>query len=163
MFQGKAEKAINFYLSLFPDAMILDLTRYSKNEPGVEGSVHKASFSIANQVVMCIDSPVKHEFDFTPAFSFFVECESEDEFGRLYSELAGTVLMPIGDYGFSRQFAWINDRFGVSWQLNLRGRADRPSQLSNTCVQETTVLPVAGVSREVVNADTGFSVRRINN
>jgi predicted 3-demethylubiquinone-9 3-methyltransferase (glyoxalase superfamily) len=120
MFQGKADEAMRFYVSLFPDAKILELIRYGINEPGVEGSIHKACFSIANQVVLCIDSPVKQEFDFTPALSFFVDCESEEEFLRLYTELAGTVLMPIGDYGLSRQFAWVNDRFGVSWQLNLR-------------------------------------------
>jgi predicted 3-demethylubiquinone-9 3-methyltransferase (glyoxalase superfamily) len=70
---------------------------------------------------MCIDSPVKHEFTFTPAMSLFVDCQSEDELKRLYSELAaaGSVLMPIENYGFSRRFAWVSDRFGVSWQLNL--------------------------------------------
>jgi predicted 3-demethylubiquinone-9 3-methyltransferase (glyoxalase superfamily) len=64
---------------------------------------------------------VKHAFTFTPAFSFFVDCESEEELKRLYAALSadGATLMPLGNYGFSRQFAWVNDRFGVSWQLNL--------------------------------------------
>jgi predicted 3-demethylubiquinone-9 3-methyltransferase (glyoxalase superfamily) len=53
--------------------------------------------------------------------SFFVDCESETEITRLCSALkeGGEELMPLGSYGFSRQFAWVNDRFGVSWQLNL--------------------------------------------
>ena len=81
----------------------------------------RATFSIAGQSVMCIDSPMKHAFTFTPAFSFFIECSSADELGRLLAALSegGGVLMPRGNYGFSREFAWVNDRFGVSWQLNL--------------------------------------------
>jgi predicted 3-demethylubiquinone-9 3-methyltransferase (glyoxalase superfamily) len=68
-----------------------------------------------------IDSPVKHNFSFTPAFSLFVECESEGEIGRVHSELsaAGSVFMPLGDHGFRRKFARVNDRYGVSRQWNL--------------------------------------------
>lgn len=121
MFEGNAEEAMNFYLSLFPNANILDIKRYGANQPGPEGSVMKASFSIGNQTVLCTDSFVKHGFTFTPAFSFFVDCASEEEIGRLSASLSegGAALMPLGDYGFSRKFAWVNDRFGVSWQLNL--------------------------------------------
>ena len=76
-----------------------------------------ASFSIAGQTVMCIDSPIRHDFTFTPAFSLFVECEAEADIDRFAAALAegGAVLMPLGDYGFSRRFTWLNDRFGVSW------------------------------------------------
>jgi predicted 3-demethylubiquinone-9 3-methyltransferase (glyoxalase superfamily) len=121
MFQGDAEAAMNFYVSLFPEAEIIEIVRYGPGEVGAEGSTTRAMFSIAGQTVMCIDSPVKHDFTFTPAFSLFVNCSSEDEIGRLASALSdgGTVLMPLSDYGFSRQFAWVNDRYGVSWQLNL--------------------------------------------
>ncbi len=81
----------------------------------------KATFSLAGQPVMCIDSPAKHNFTFTPALSLFVDCESEQELTRIYPELleGGSALMPLDNYGFSRKFAWVNDRFGVSWQLNL--------------------------------------------
>jgi predicted 3-demethylubiquinone-9 3-methyltransferase (glyoxalase superfamily) len=121
MFEGKAEEAMNFYVSLFPGAEVLHIFRYGPNGPGVEGSVIKASFRIGSQTVMCTDSFVKHDFSFTPAFSLFVECASEQEIRRLYSALVegGKALMPIGSYGFSRMFGWVNDRFGVSWQLNL--------------------------------------------
>jgi predicted 3-demethylubiquinone-9 3-methyltransferase (glyoxalase superfamily) len=70
---------------------------------------------------MCIDSPVKHGFTFTPASSLFVECENETEFDAVVGRLAesGGMLMPPANYGFSTKFAWLNDRFGVSWQINL--------------------------------------------
>ncbi|MCU1219623.1 MAG: 3-demethylubiquinone-9 3-methyltransferase [Candidatus Angelobacter sp.] len=121
MFEGKAEEAMNFYVSLFPNARVIDIERYGANSPGVEGSVKKSSFSIGGQTVLCTDSFVKHGFSFTPAFSFFVDCASEEELGHIHGALAagGSELTPLGEYGFSRKFAWVNDRYGVSWQLNL--------------------------------------------
>jgi len=121
MFEGKAEEAMNFYISLFPGAEVLDIVRYGPGQPGAEGSVMKASFSIRGLTILCIDSIVKHGFTFTPAISLFVECESEDEIDRVTSALLadGNALMPLGEYGFSRKFAWVSDRYGVSWQLNL--------------------------------------------
>ena len=121
MFEGKAEEAMNFYVSLFPGSAIVDIVRYGDGGPGAAGSVMKASFSIGGQSILCTDSFVKHGFTFTPAISFFVDCESEEEIRRLSSALSegGSELMPLGDYGFSRQFAWVGDRFGVTWQLNL--------------------------------------------
>jgi predicted 3-demethylubiquinone-9 3-methyltransferase (glyoxalase superfamily) len=121
MFEGQAEQAMNFYVSLFADGKIVDIVRYGPQGPGKDGSVMKASFSIAGQTIICIDSAMKHEFTFTPSFSLFVVCESEEQIRKLASALVlgGAELMPLGSYGFSRQFAWVNDRFGVSWQLNL--------------------------------------------
>ncbi|QFU18137.1 VOC family protein [Microvirga thermotolerans] len=121
MFEGAAAEAMDFYLSLFPDGKIVSATYYGPGEAGPEGTVKVASFSIAGQTVMCSDSFVKHAFGFTPSFSFFVDCTGEEQLDRLASALAegGKVLMPKGAYGFSRQFAWISDRFGVSWQINL--------------------------------------------
>ena len=120
MFEGKAEEAMRFYTSLIPGSEILEIARYGRGEPGPEGTVKRAVFRVGDQAVMCIDSFVKHGFTFTPATSLFVECSSEEEIGKLAQRLAegGSTLMPLGSYGFSRQFAWVNDRFGVSWQLN---------------------------------------------
>ena len=70
---------------------------------------------------MCSDSPVKHNFSFTPANSIFVECDTAEELDRAFGILSdgGQVLMPVDNYGFSQRFGWLNDQFGVSWQLNL--------------------------------------------
>ena len=120
MFEGAAEAAMDFYVSLFADGKIIEILRYGPGEQGAEGSVKKASFVVAGQTVKCFDSPIHHAFTFTPAFSLFVECESEDQIRKLAAAFldGGAALMPLGAYGFSKQFAWVNDRFGVSWQLN---------------------------------------------
>lgn len=108
MFQGQAEAAMTFYVSLFPDSAIVDMARYGPGEAAAESTVMRATFSVGGQRVMCIDSPVKHGFTFTPASSLFVEGGSEGEIRRLADALAegGMTLMPLGSYGFSRQYAW---------------------------------------------------------
>lgn len=122
MFQdGKAEEAMNYYTSLIEDSEITNIVRYGADESGDEGTVMQATFTLKGQEFMCIDSNVKHEFTFTPAFSIFVTCDSEEELDTLYQKLSedGQELMPLGDYGFSKKFGWINDHLGVSWQINL--------------------------------------------
>ncbi|OIJ68886.1 VOC family protein [Streptomyces mangrovisoli] len=121
MFEGNAEQAMTFYTSLFADSEILSVTRYGADGPGLEGSVQHATFTLGGAPLMCIDSPAQHEFGFTPAISLFVQCDDDAEIERLYAALGeqGTPLMPLGQYGFSLKFGWVNDRYGVSWQLNL--------------------------------------------
>ena len=77
--------------------------------------------SLGGQRVMVSDSYISHDFTFTPSLSLFVTCEDEAELERLTAELGqdGRTLMPLDNYGFSQRFAWVEDRFGVSWQLNL--------------------------------------------
>ncbi len=121
MFTGDAEKAMKLYVSLIPDSEILDI-KYDDSEGAQNGKVKLASFRIGGQVVKCIDSPPVHAFNFTPSFSFFVDCESETDLKRISDGLldgAGGTLMPPANYGFSTMFTWINDRYGVSWQLNV--------------------------------------------
>ena len=121
MFEGKAEEAMRFSLSLIPDSSVTNIARYGAGGPGKAGSVIRADFVLAGQPVICIDSPAPHAFTFTPSFSMFVDCADEAELKRLFASLSdgGKIMMPLDDYGFSRKFAWVSDRYGVSWQLNL--------------------------------------------
>ncbi|WP_409296603.1 VOC family protein [Peribacillus sp. SCS-26] len=122
MFQdGNAEEAMDFYTSIIEDSRISKIVRYGANEAGPEGTVMQATFTLKEQEFMCIDSHVKHQFSFTPSFSIFVTCNTENELDNLYEKLneGGQALMPLNNYGFSKKFGWVNDRFGVSWQLNL--------------------------------------------
>jgi predicted 3-demethylubiquinone-9 3-methyltransferase (glyoxalase superfamily) len=121
MFEGRAQEAMDFYTSVFDDGEILEAAYYGPKGPGPEGTVIKASFRVGGQVVFCSDSPVKHGFGFTPSISLFVTCKDEAEIRRLTTALdAGEkTFMPLDNYGFSTLFAWVGDRFGVTWQLNL--------------------------------------------
>ncbi|HLO04022.1 MAG TPA: VOC family protein [Symbiobacteriaceae bacterium] len=123
MFEGRAEEAMNYYISIFERSEILAIQRYGPNEAGPEGSVMHATFSLNGQTFMAIDSFVKHGFTFTPALSFWVTCETEEEIDRVFAQLAegGAVLMPLGAYPFSPRFGWVADKFGVTWQLTLSG------------------------------------------
>ncbi|HGA0699754.1 TPA: VOC family protein [Bacillus cereus] len=121
MFEGKAEEAMNFYTSLFDQSEIVSISRYDENGPGKEGTVIHATFTLNGQEFMCIDSYVNHNFIFTPAMSLYVTCETEEEIEMVFHKLAqdGAILMPLGSYPFSKKFGWLNDKYGVSWQLTL--------------------------------------------
>lgn len=122
MFQNSdAEEAMNLYTSIIEDSQITSIIRYGAGEAGPEGTVLQATFNLKGQEFMCIDSYAKHAFDFTPSFSVFINCDTEEELDQLYKKLSenGQELMALGDYGFSKKFGWVNDRFGVSWQINL--------------------------------------------
>jgi len=121
MFTGQAEEAMRFYVSTFPDAEVLSIDRNPPDEEAMEGTVSGAAFRIADLTLRCIDSPDVHAFGFTPSVSFFFDCESESILDGLFDRLSegGSVLMPPGEYPFARRFAWISDRFGVSWQLSV--------------------------------------------
>ena len=121
MFDGTAEQAMLLYVSLFNNAEIGQIERYGANGMEMEGLVVRADFTIGGQQFFAIDSREKHNFSFTPSFSIFVECDSEEELHNAFVKLSakGDILMPLNSYGFSTQFGWLNDRYGVSWQLNL--------------------------------------------
>jgi predicted 3-demethylubiquinone-9 3-methyltransferase (glyoxalase superfamily) len=121
MFEGRAEEAMDRYVAAIPGSHVLLLERHGANGPGAEGTVAHGEAVLAGQRVRFFDSPTPHAFTFTPALSLFVTVDTEDELDRIVDALAvgGSFLMPTGDYGFSRRFAWLNDEFGVSWQVNV--------------------------------------------
>lgn len=116
MFEGVAEEAMNFYVSLFAGSSITSVVKYGPGEPGREGSIKRADFALRGHQLICIDSPIKHAFTFTPSLSLFVECEDEAELDHACQQLSagGGGLMPPANYGFSAKFTSRNDRFGVS-------------------------------------------------
>ncbi len=121
MFDGRAEEAINFYTSLFADSFIAKVEHGCTDDN--PNAVAQAAFTLKGSVFMAIDSPVKHHFGFTPSMSLFVHCDSVEELDNAYHQLTegGEVLMPPDEYPFSKRYCWVNDRFGVSWQLSYVG------------------------------------------
>jgi predicted 3-demethylubiquinone-9 3-methyltransferase (glyoxalase superfamily) len=121
---GKAEEAIHFYVSLFKNSRIVNLVRYGAGEGEPEGTVKHAVFTLNGQEYMAMDSNQAHQFTFTPAISIFVTCETEEEIDTLFKELSngGSVFMELNKYPFSEKFGWVEDKFGISWQLNLVGK-----------------------------------------
>ena len=115
MFQGRCEEALTFYAATLPGCRIVSVDR----KP--DGTVAMARLSIGGLEILANDSPPVHDFDFTPSTSTFLTVESAEEVDRLIAALGedGKVLMPANDYGFSQRFGWAQDRFGVSWQINL--------------------------------------------
>ncbi|QQE75071.1 VOC family protein [Brevibacillus composti] len=115
MFAGQAEEAMNFYLSVFDQSEIKQIT-YQEN-----GSVLHATFALKGQSFMCIDNLTGHPHAYTPALSLFVQCDSEEEIDTVFDKLSqgGKMLMPLEPSPFSEKFGWVEDRYGVSWQVNL--------------------------------------------
>ncbi|HMQ06933.1 MAG TPA: VOC family protein [Saprospiraceae bacterium] len=118
--KNDAEDAMNFYITLFEESKIISIQRWGESGPGTEGRIMHATFQLNGMIFMCSDSPPVHNWDFTPAIANYVECDDEREIEHLYSKLSenGFIAMPLQNYGFSKKFGWVIDRFGVSWQLN---------------------------------------------
>ncbi|MGE7842991.1 VOC family protein [Lysinibacillus sp. NPDC093712] len=114
MFQGQAHDALEQYKQWFPELAVETLT-YVENTQ----QVAMAEVDLKGLKIKLNDSPIKHNFSFTPAISIFLACETKEEIESLVEQIldGGQALMPLDNYGFSKQFAWIQDRFGVSWQL----------------------------------------------
>lgn len=121
MFEGSASQAIELYSSVFPEFRVDRIERYGDAGPGKPGTVMRADITFGRHDLVVIDSPVHHAFTFTASMSLFVDFDSETALQAAFTVLSqgGQVFMPIANYGFSRQFGWCGDRFGVSWQLNL--------------------------------------------
>ncbi|MFC0580894.1 VOC family protein [Micrococcoides hystricis] len=121
MFQhGHCAAATELYLRVFDDATLDFQIMHPAPQQNL---VMRSQVSIHGQAIALNDSPIEHAFDFTPSQSFFIDCDDASEVDRIAEELGagGATLMPADAYGFSERFAWVNDRYGVSWQLNYQG------------------------------------------
>lgn len=120
---GKAEEAIKFYISLFKNSEVKNIDYWNGDEPGgKKGLVKQATFTIDGIEYMASENTMDHAFSFTPSISIFVNCEDENELNSLFEKLSngGKIMMPVNNYGFSKKFGWTSDKYGVSWQLNLK-------------------------------------------
>ena len=116
---GRAEEAVDLYVSAFENSRVVSVDRFRLDE-GQQGIRH-ARVELAGREVALMDSPGPHRFSFTPAISLVVEFDGEAELDAAWARLAdgATVLMPLQAYDFSPRFGWLQDRFGVTWQMNL--------------------------------------------
>ena len=106
-FESQAEEAMNFYTSLFRDSKPGEIRRYGKGGPGPEGSVMTVSFQLLGMEFIGLNGgPV---FKFSPATSFFVLCETQEEIDDYWNQLSNG--------GKPNQCGWIDDKFGVTWQI----------------------------------------------
>jgi predicted 3-demethylubiquinone-9 3-methyltransferase (glyoxalase superfamily) len=114
---GRAEAAMNLYVSLFPDSEVTNVRR------APDDTILHAHARIAGRDVTFQDSAHPgHAFTFTPAISLTVELADTPTLDAAFAELladGGTALMPLDTYDFAERFGWVQDRFGVSWQLIL--------------------------------------------
>ena len=126
---GKAEEAINFYTTIFPNSKIKSITKYAVGEPGGTPELIKYGVFELNGVdYMVSESNYNHAWSFSPGVSMFIASQSETELQTLFDALAtngGQIMVPLanyngeGDYGFGEKFGWCEDKYGVSWQFNL--------------------------------------------
>ena len=116
--EGKAKQALALYKSVFPSFSLISIQNHA--EPHDE-LIMVATFSIEGQEVMISDSPISHEWSITPGISFFVELNSTVDLENYSKSLSknGKIMMPAGNYGFSKMFTWVEDEFGVNWQFNV--------------------------------------------
>ncbi len=106
-FDGKAEEAMNFYVSIFKNSKTGRITRYGEGGPGPKGTVMSATFQLDGQEFMALNGgPL---FTFSPAISFFVNCKTQEEVDELWEKLS--------EGGEKHQCGWLKDKYGVSWQI----------------------------------------------
>jgi predicted 3-demethylubiquinone-9 3-methyltransferase (glyoxalase superfamily) len=106
-FDNQAEEAMNFYTSIFKNSKVGRISRYGDAGPGPEGAVMSATFQLEGQEFMALNGgPL---FQFTPAVSFFVNCETQEEVDHFWEKVSAG--------GKQEQCGWLKDKFGLSWQI----------------------------------------------
>ncbi len=106
-FDGKAEEAMNFYVSIFKNSRVVRVTRYGESGPGPKGTVMSATFQLEGQDFFALNGGP--QFQFTPAISLFVSCETQQEVDELWEKLSKG--------GEKERCGWLKDRYGLSWQV----------------------------------------------
>ncbi len=116
MFEGCAAEAAQTYAKVFEGGSVTER---------LEGDASIWVVKVGGLTLRAFDSPIGHDFGFTPAISLFATCDTEDEVRQAFAELSegGDILMPLDRYPFSACYGWLSDRFGVSWQIGVSGAA----------------------------------------
>jgi predicted 3-demethylubiquinone-9 3-methyltransferase (glyoxalase superfamily) len=120
-FDKEAKEAAEFYTSFLPDSKVTNITRLY-DTPSDDCDV--VSFVLANQPFMAISAgPL---FKFNPSISFHIKCKTKDEVDAIWEKLSsgGKVLMPLAAYPFSERYGWIEDQYGLSWQMIYAGNTE---------------------------------------
>jgi predicted 3-demethylubiquinone-9 3-methyltransferase (glyoxalase superfamily) len=123
-FDNQAAEASNFYTSIFTNSKVIMTTRYGAEASFVsgmlKGSILTVAFQIEGQAFTAMNGGP--EFNISPAISFLVNCNTLEKMDDLWAKLKaeGSVLMELGSYPFSERYGWVQDRYGVSWQLILQ-------------------------------------------
>lgn len=107
---GKAEEAMQFYTSLFPNSSIQDISRYEKGEGDVEGTVKHGRFLLEGQQFVAMDSSMPHAFTFGEGVSVVVNCDTQEEIDHYWNNLTA-------NGGEESMCGWLKDKYGVSWQI----------------------------------------------
>ena len=123
-FDNNAKESVDFYTSIFKDSEITGINYYGESGGKIsekpKGSVMIVSFHLQGQDFIALNGGPY--FSFSPAISFFVNCQTDQDLDELWNNLSsndGTILMNLDEYPFSKKFGWLSDKYGVSWQLNL--------------------------------------------
>ncbi len=106
-FDGNAEEAVNFYVSIFKNSRVVNVTRYGDAGPGKKGTVMSCTFQLEGQDFYALNGGP--QFTFTPAISLFVNCETQQEIDALWKTLSAG--------GREDQCGWLQDKYGLSWQI----------------------------------------------
>lgn len=106
-FDGKAEEAAKFYVSIFKNSKMGTIRRYGDAGPGPKGSAMSAEFQLEGQNFIALNGGP--QFSFTPAISFFVNCDTQQEVDELWEKLSAG--------GKPNRCGWLQDKFGLSWQI----------------------------------------------
>lgn len=129
-FDDKAEEAMNFYVSIFKNSKTGRITHYGESGPGPKGAVMSATFELDGQEFFALNGG--SHFSFSPAISFFVNCETQEEVDEFWEKLSAG--------GEKQRCGWLKDKYGVSWQIV-------PSILGKLLQDKD-----AGISKRVMNA-----------
>ncbi len=122
-FDHQAEDAATFYTSLFDNSRITAVSRFHEEGSEAHGqppdSVSVVEFELSGYKMTALNGGP--HFTFTPAISFFVICETEEEIDNLWHKLSegGETLQPLDRYDWSEKYGWVKDRYGLTWQLSL--------------------------------------------